>query len=141
MPLHQFEPEKPGTFPVFRNLKIMIAEDNQLMQHTMKLLFSKWGCTPSFVTNGKQAVECMQQQQYDLVLMDINMPEMNGLEATKAIRTFNPKVPVIAFTTLDGAVHQEVFKNAGITAYLSKFASPEIIMKTILSYTALQINL
>jgi CheY-like chemotaxis protein len=124
-------PEKPPA----GSLSILIAEDNMLIQTTMRLLLSKFHITPTFANNGKQAVECFLQQQYDLVFMDLQMPEMDGLEAAKAIRQFNRQTPIVAFTSQNESSVMEQIQLAGMNDYLNKAATPDLIYQTILHYT------
>ena len=81
--------------------RILVAEDNKINQVVTKNLLKKHGYFCTIVQNGQEALEEVKKNQYDLVLMDINMPVMNGNEATMAIRKFNRSVPIIALTAAD----------------------------------------
>jgi CheY-like chemotaxis protein len=133
-------PDKKNISPNFQNtltgsLAILIAEDNLLIQTTMRLLLSKFHITPTFANNGKQAVEYFLKQPYDLVFMDLQMPEMDGLEAAKAIREFNRQTPIVAFTSQNESSVKEQIQIAGMNDYLNKAATPDLIYRTILYYT------
>ena len=80
---------------------ILVAEDNKINQVVTKNLLKKHGYLFTIVENGIEALEEVKKNQYDLVLMDINMPVMNGHEATTAIRKFNNSIPIIALTASD----------------------------------------
>ena len=69
-----------------RPLRVLLAEDSLLNQKLAIGLLTKWGHTVTVANNGLEAVSAVAQQTFDLVLMDIQMPEMNGFEATEAIR-------------------------------------------------------
>lgn len=84
-------------------LKILVAEDNNLNQLIIKKLLDEWQVCYTIVNNGKEAVEYMIHHKVDLVLMDLHMPEMDGIQAASAIRNrdtevLNPDIPIIAFT-------------------------------------------
>jgi signal transduction histidine kinase/CheY-like chemotaxis protein len=81
--------------------KILVAEDNKINQVVTKNLLKKKGYSCTIVQNGKEAVEEVKANEFDLVLMDINMPVMDGNEATKAIRQFDKALPIVALTASD----------------------------------------
>ena len=81
--------------------RILVAEDNKINQVVTKNLLKKHGYLYTIVKNGQEALEEVKSNQYDLVLMDINMPVMDGNEATMAIRKFNEFLPIIALTAAD----------------------------------------
>jgi signal transduction histidine kinase/ActR/RegA family two-component response regulator len=81
--------------------RILVAEDNKINQVVTKNLLKKHGYLYTVVENGKEALQEVKNNQYDLILMDINMPVMNGNEATAAIRQFNNSIPIIALTAAD----------------------------------------
>ncbi len=84
-----------------KNYKILIVEDNKINQIVTKSLLEKQDYQCVVVQNGKEALEEVRANKYDLVLMDINMPIMNGNEATEIIRSFNTTLPIIALTAAD----------------------------------------
>ena len=101
-------------------IKILIAEDLEDNFDTLNLLLGKKGAVINRAVNGKEAIEKVKDEIYDFVLMDINMPVMNGLIATKKIRKFNGEIPIIAVTAY--AMENDkvkAFKN-GFSAYISK---------------------
>ena len=116
-------------------LHVLLAEDNLLLQQAMRIVLVKRGFKVSVVSNGRQAVDNMKQHQIDIVLMAINMPVMNGVEATRAIREFNKFTPIIAFTSYDETSMLQHIKNVGMNGFLSKYASPDHIYETILQHT------
>jgi signal transduction histidine kinase/ActR/RegA family two-component response regulator len=100
--------------------RILVAEDNKINQIVTKNLLKKHGYSCTIVENGKEALDEVRQSHYDLVLMDINMPIMGGNEATKAIRTFNNKLPIIALTAADIDEVAENCKNSGYNDLIIK---------------------
>ncbi|WP_154171817.1 ATP-binding protein [Vibrio metoecus] len=81
------------------NHHILVVEDTKTNQMVIQLLLTKMGCRVTIAENGLKAVELLNKSpEFDLVLMDISMPVMDGLSATKIIREFNPEIPIIALT-------------------------------------------
>lgn len=117
-------------------LHVLLAEDNLLLQQAIRIVLQQKGFKVSVVKNGRQAVELLKQQQIDVVLMAINMPVMDGVEATLAIRSFNTYTPIIAFTSYDETSMLHHIKKAGMNGFLSKYASPEHIYNTIMQHIA-----
>jgi PAS domain S-box-containing protein len=103
-------------------LRILLAEDNAINQKVGLLMLSRLGYTANAVPNGKRALEALDKATYDLVLMDIQMPEMNGIDATRLIReTFAEMRPVIVALTAEALEgDEERFLSLGFDAYLSK---------------------
>jgi two-component system, sensor histidine kinase len=103
------------------NKKILVADDNHVNQVVMKHVLGLLGGTAEYVSDGSQAVELLSKQSFDIVLMDIQMPVMDGLEATKYIRNQLQKdVPIIATTAFSFDSEKEDCMEAGMNYYLSK---------------------
>src|SRR5690606_28944427 len=82
-----------------QKIKVLIAEDNPMNQHLVKHLMKSWSIDHDLVSNGREAVEALQKDNYSIVLMDIQMPEMDGYTATSIIRKeLGSQVPIIAMT-------------------------------------------
>ena len=106
--------------PAFR---ILLAEDLMLNQKLTQRLLSRSGYHIDIVENGMQAVEAVRRADYDVVLMDVQMPKVDGLEATKQIRALPPPkcdVPIIALTAQANAGAEELCLAAGMNDYISK---------------------
>jgi CheY-like chemotaxis protein len=106
------------TFP----LKILIAEDNEINQQVISYILQKLGYEPVIVENGRKAIDMVTSNSFDIILMDLQMPEMDGLEATRHIRNtplVNPPV-IIALTanTMEG--DEEECRQAGMDDYIGK---------------------
>lgn len=122
-----FEPEKGSSshFNGERDLngcRILVVEDAEINRFLVNNILKKWGCTVTEVVNGREAVDILRENYFDLVLMDVRMPVMDGLKATQIIRNglkIN-NLPIIALTA--NAIEGEVdkCKNAGMDDYLSK---------------------
>jgi serine phosphatase RsbU (regulator of sigma subunit)/ActR/RegA family two-component response regulator len=104
----------------WQNKKILIAEDVDLNFILLAEALKPTGAQISRVLNGKDAVEFCKSNSLDLVLMDIRMPEMDGIEATKHIRAFNQEVPIIAQTALSEDGDLGLIQEAGCNDYISK---------------------
>ncbi|MFH2092628.1 MAG: response regulator [Pseudomonadota bacterium] len=108
-----------------RSICILLVEDNPVNLAVARKLIDKIGYRTEAVTNGKQAVEALGKKKYDLVLMDCQMPVMDGYQATRAIRNstsgiINPDLPIIAVTANAMKGDREKCLNSGMDDYLSK---------------------
>jgi CheY-like chemotaxis protein len=105
-------------------LRILLADDNAVNQTLAVRLLEKRGYTVVVANTGKLALEALETQSFDLVLMDVQMPEMNGLEATAAIRfrerTSGKHIPIIAMTAHAMVGHRELCLKAGMDGYVTK---------------------
>ncbi|RNC85119.1 MAG: response regulator [Winogradskyella sp.] len=102
------------------NIKILVVEDNKINQMITKKILNKMGLECDIVDNGEDAVEKVRNIEYNVVLMDIHMPGISGLEATKRIRGFNKELTIFALTavTLEDKMHE--FEEAGFDDIISK---------------------
>ncbi len=108
-----------------RKLNLLVAEDNLLNCHVIAAFLNRLGHTSTIAENGKIAIDLLGKQDFDAVLMDIEMPEMDGIEATEAIRNNhglvrNPKIPIIALTAHALNDYEERCYKAGMDSYLTK---------------------
>jgi PAS domain S-box-containing protein len=118
----------------YKNIKVLVVEDILLNQLLMKTLLDDFGFECQIVSNGKLAIEALQAQKYDIVLMDLQMPEMNGFEATDFIRnTMMSTIPIIALTADVTTVDVEKCKQAGMNDYISKPVDEKILYTKIIS--------
>ena len=104
-----------------KNIKVLVVEDILLNQLLMKTLLDDFGFERDIADNGKIAIEKLQAKTYDIILMDLHMPEMNGFEATKYIRhKLNSKIPIIALTADVTTVDLAKCRAVGINDYIAK---------------------
>jgi CheY-like chemotaxis protein/HPt (histidine-containing phosphotransfer) domain-containing protein len=111
-------------------LKILLVDDNAINQTVGAKMIEKFGCRPDMATNGKEAVEAVARKRYDLVFMDVQMPVMDGLTATRLIQTETPPAQrpvIIAMTANSMAGDREKCLAAGMQDYLAKPLKPEAI--------------
>jgi signal transduction histidine kinase len=97
--------EKVKQLPVFENIRILIAEDNAVNMSVARKFLTKWGIEVHEAVNGLEAVEKFRNGAFDLVLIDLEMPEMDGITALAEIRKLDGSVPAIAFTA---AVYEDM---------------------------------
>ncbi len=103
---------------------MLLVEDNTINLMIVEKLMKRWGVAYDSATNGKTAVELVQQQKYNLVFMDLHMPEMDGLEATRLIRAMDDEqlraLPIYALTADAFVEVKEKVMANGFTGYISK---------------------
>jgi CheY-like chemotaxis protein len=122
-------------------LKVLLAEDSELNQKLAVGLLTKKGHEVVVARNGKEAVEAYQRQPFDLILMDVQMPEMDGLEAAAAIRaleTSDRHVPIIAMTAHAMKGDDQMCLDAGMDGYVAKPIRADLLYETLDQFTASQ---
>jgi PAS domain S-box-containing protein len=122
-------------------IRILMAEDNPINQQVVRLMLSKLGYKIEVVSNGLQALEAVKQNNFDLVLMDVQMPEMDGEEATRRIRSevlqkHQPYIIALTADALEG--RREFYLEIGMDDYLSKPMSIDSLVKAIEHYSAVK---
>ena len=116
-----------------KNMKVLIVEDIALNQLLMKTLLDDFGFKHDIADNGKIAIEKLKNKSYDIILMDLHMPEMNGFEATGYIRnTMNLKIPIIALTADVTTVDLAKCKAIGINDYIAKPIDEKLLYSKII---------
>ena len=124
----EFEVELIELDKEIKNIKVLVAEDIPLNQLLMKTLLDDFGFERDIAANGKIAIEKLKTGSYDIILMDLQMPEMNGFVATDYIRnTMQSKIPIIALTADVTTVDLEKCKAVGMNDYISKPVDERIL--------------
>ncbi|MEO8583324.1 MAG: response regulator [Flavitalea sp.] len=113
------------------NKRILVVEDVELNQYLARHIMESWGCIVNVVENGQKAVEKIKTDNYDLVLMDIQMPVMDGIEATKRIRRMDDpekaSIPIIALTANAMPNEFEIYLKSGMNDCMQKpFEEPAL---------------
>ncbi len=133
-------PEETTTelLPQIPPLRILLAEDGLTNQKLALALLKKWGHTVTIASDGREAVRAYETQEFDLVLMDVQMPEMDGLEATAHIRALESKlekhIPIVAMTARAMKGDRELCLQAGMDGYVSKPVRQRELYQAIAEY-------
>ena len=103
-------------------IRVLVAEDSVTNQELMQIYLDSFGCQGDFVSNGQEALEKARQNEYDICFMDVEMPIVNGLEATKAIHQTIPSehLPIVALTGASWEEEKSRCLGAGMVDYLMK---------------------
>lgn len=129
-PLQPTSGRPPPPEPEIDSTDILLAEDNIVNQKVMVLMLKKLGLKVDIAQNGREVLEMLQQKSYRAVLMDVQMPEMDGLEAARRIRdpaspVRNRQIPIVAVTAHAVEGYQETCLAAGMDDYLTKPVTPQ----------------
>jgi len=123
----------------FENVHVLVAEDNLINQKLINHVLSGFGINVTLANNGKEAVEYRMDNEYDLILMDIQMPVMGGLEATANILSHERQhkkrhIPIVALTANALVGDKEMYMAAGMDGYLSKPIELEALRELLQKY-------
>ena len=114
------------------NFNILIVDDNKINQIVTQNILKKKGYTCDLASNGMDAIDMLKNENFDLVLMDINMPEMNGLDATTVVRTFNTHIPIIALTAVEEGEIRDQALSVGMNDVIIKPYDTQQFFQTIM---------
>ncbi len=121
------------------HLRILVAEDNMVNQMIMKKVLSDWNTTVEFAENGLIALQLLKSSDFDIILMDIQMPEMDGYTTVHHIKNDFPEpkcnIPIIAMTAHAISTEKKKCLDAGMDEYISKPFEPSVLKKKILELT------
>lgn len=99
---------------------VLIVDDHAIVRRMVSSMFENQGFRVCNAENGAEAVQKAQEEKPDLIILDMLMPIMNGIETARALRLLMPLVPVLMFTSVSGATIEREAKGAGIVALFSK---------------------
>ena len=113
---------------------VLLVEDNDINQEVAREILRLLGMRVSLATTGQEALEALEREPFDLVLMDLQMPEMDGLEATRRARGLGHRLPIVAMTANARREDRELCLGAGMDDYLSKPINPETLAQLLRRY-------
>lgn len=116
-----------------KKLYVLIADDEEYNRFLVKSILNKWGVKFKEAKNGIEVIKATQNENFDIILMDINMPEMNGIEASKAITKFNADVTIVAATATNVRTDMQACINAGMKGFLLKPYTEKDLFDTLIS--------
>lgn len=119
---------------IFTGKSILLVEDNKINQMITKKMIEKKGMQCEIIDNGEEAIKHLKTNTYDLVLMDVHLPGINGTEATTEIRKFNSEIPIIALTAISLNENREMLLSYGMNDVVTKPFIPENFYDTIAKY-------
>jgi CheY-like chemotaxis protein len=127
------------------NLRILVAEDNLVNQKVALRILKYLGYQADVAINGEETIKAIANQAYDLILMDVQMPKMDGLEATKRIRQNEldlntPPILIIAMTANGSDEDRNICDDAGMNDYISKPIQIEILKNILQHYELLKVQ-
>lgn len=119
------QPENMNTAPDLSRVKILIVEDNAVNVFVIKQFLAKWNAETVVADNGEQAIEKIKATDFDVVLMDLHMPVMDGFEASRQILQFKPLTKIIAITATQETEISDELRKTGIIDFVGKPFKPE----------------
>ena len=122
------------SLPSLKGIKVLIAEDSAINMKIARRFLERWDVTVSEAVNGQEAVNNLAVNNYDLLLLDLDMPVMDGFTALKEIRKFNKNIPIIAFTAAVLPEMKKELSEKGFTDFLQKPFRPEELHKVVGKY-------
>lgn len=130
---HKNERVKESASASIEGISALLVEDNELNMEIAKFIIENEGAKVTCATNGKEAVDIYKNapESFDIILMDIMMPKMDGLQATQVIRSFDQNVPIVAMTANAFAEDKMKAKKAGMNAHVSKPLDKDILIRVI----------
>ena len=119
---------------VLMNKKILLVEDNKINQMVSAKMLENKGIICDIIDNGEEAIETARNNKFDLILMDVHLPGINGTVATEQIRKFDQKTPIIALTAISLDENRENLLSFGMNDVITKPFIPEEFYSTIANY-------
>ena len=134
-PCGELNPCEEELLEAARSKRILVVDDNELNLMIAKRLLSKWGLQSEVALSGKEAITRVREGLYDLVLMDVKMPEMDGYEAARLIRELGSEyfktLPIVALTAASPDEDRALFEQSGMSGHLRKPLDPEALKRLV----------
>jgi CheY-like chemotaxis protein len=121
-----------GDNDILNNKRILVVDDNRINQIVTKKILENHGMLCGIAENGNAAIEKLQSETFDLVLMDINMPGKDGIETTKEIRKFDKSTPIVALTAIEVEEMRNRIETSGMNDIIVKPYDTDKFLKIIL---------
>lgn len=125
---NQFTLHRNNDLVNFNGLTVLVADDVEDNRHLLEQLLPNWGLNVFAVSNGLEAVESVSERHFDLALLDIRMPKMNGYEAAQKIRKISPSLPIVAITASVMSDEEEISRRHHFDGYLRKPVLQKLVM-------------
>ena len=120
--------------------KVLVAEDSSVIQNLTKKILQFQNYEITSVRDGEEVLEVLAKEDFDIILMDINMPKMDGMECTRTIRSMDDdlkaEIPIVAITGNANNYSREEFQEAGINDYLQKPIDFDLLVETVKKFTS-----
>lgn len=131
--IEKLEHEQTIVDDAFKSLNFLGVDDEEFNRYVLKVIFEKWGVDYQIASNGEEAVNMALENNFDLILMDVRMPKLNGIDASKRIKNKKPKSNIIAVTALNSESEIKLCTEAGMDKFISKPFSEIDLYNTIQS--------
>ncbi|PKP32816.1 MAG: hypothetical protein CVT99_03865 [Bacteroidetes bacterium HGW-Bacteroidetes-16] len=125
--------EIPSIPEKLKQLEVLIADDEEFNRYVLKGILKNWGTSFQEVKNGEEAVKATSLKKFDVILMDLHMPEMNGIEAAKTIIKTHPGITIVAISASNDQLDRQACENAGMKGFLLKPFSEKDLFDTLIS--------
>ena len=128
--------KKMGVAAACPGSHILLVEDNELNQQVASEILMDAGMHVTIVSDGQQAIDILERDKFDLILMDIQMPVLDGWSAAKAIRSghYQQDIPIVALTALSGSENKQMCIDAGMSEHLLKPIDPDLLMSALVKW-------
>ena len=131
----EIHPNKAEVKQSLKGKRILVAEDNKVNTMVIKKFLTKWEANFDLAENGRIAIQRAEKVRYDLILMDLQMPEVDGFQATKVIResnkSLNRNIPIYALSASTGMYSQKDMNTSGMDGLITKPFNPEELRQTL----------